>query len=86
MAYIPLDEDLKVKGKAAVDGVGGRLGKSGGAIIQQALLILIVGSTQLTIAPYLGFILLITVLAWMGSVFGLSKEFNRLTGSQEKSE
>lgn len=86
MAYIPLDEDLKIKGKAAVDGVGGRLGKSGGAIIQQAMLVLIVGSTQLTIAPYLGFILLITVLAWMGSVFGLSKEFNRLTGTKDKSE
>lgn len=84
MAYIPLDDELKVKGKAAVDGVGGRLGKSGGAIIQQIMLLSIVGSTQLTIAPYLGGILLIIVLAWTGSVFGLSKLFNSLNKQREE--
>lgn len=82
MAYIPLDDDLKIKGKAAVDGVGGRLGKSGGAIIQQVMLIFMAGATQLMIAPYLAIILLFTVLAWIGSVFGLSKEYNKLTSQQ----
>lgn len=84
MAYIPLEEDLKVKGKAAADGIGGRLGKSGGGIIQQVLLTFMVGSTQLMIAPYLAAILLVIVLAWMGAVVGLSKEFNKLTGQQNK--
>lgn len=32
-AYIPLDEDSKVRGKAAVDGVGSRLGKSFGSLL-----------------------------------------------------
>jgi AAA family ATP:ADP antiporter len=74
IAYIPLPDDLKTQGKAAVDGVGGRLGKSGGGIIQQVLLVSLLGSTQITIAPYIGVILLIVTGLWTLSVVGLRNE------------
>lgn len=75
MAYIPLDQELKVKGKAAVDIIGGRFGKSGGGLIQFALLTLTAG-TQLTIMPYLCGIVLIVTLTWMGAVKGLAGLYN----------
>ncbi len=44
MAYIPLDPELKVKGKAAVDVIGGRGGKSAGSYIQMGLLTVFSGA------------------------------------------
>lgn len=75
MSYIPLDDELKVKGKAAVDVVGERMGKAGGAVIQQILLIITAGS-QTDIAPYLALIVAVILVFWLFAVFGLSKRFN----------
>ncbi|MBP6950900.1 MAG: NTP/NDP exchange transporter [Alphaproteobacteria bacterium] len=72
MAYIPLEQELKVKGKAAVDVIGGRLGKSGGGMIQFILLTLTTGS-QLSIAPYLFGIIAFVSLSWICAVKSLSK-------------
>ncbi|XP_068634194.1 ADP,ATP carrier protein 2, chloroplastic-like [Aristolochia californica] len=76
MAYIPLDEDTKVKGKAAIDVVCNPLGKSGGALIQQ-FLILTFGSLSNS-TPYLGGILLVIVLAWLAAARSLDHQFTPL--------
>ncbi|XP_043691464.1 ADP,ATP carrier protein 1, chloroplastic-like [Telopea speciosissima] len=73
MAYIPLDEETKVKGKAAIDVVCNPLGKSGGALIQQ-FLILTFGSLSNS-TPYLGGILLVIVLAWLAAARSLDRQF-----------
>nr|CAB3477756.1 unnamed protein product [Digitaria exilis] len=84
MAYIPLDEDMKVKGKAAIDVVCSPLGKSGGALIQQ-FMILTFGSLANS-TPYLGGILLVIVLAWLGAANSLDKQFSSLAKEDLKKE
>jgi len=85
MSYIPLDQELKVKGKAAVDVIGGRLGKSGGAVVQQFLLVVISSTaTQITIAPYSCGIMIVVILAWMFSAGKLSNLYNKKVAEKER--
>lgn len=79
MAYIPLDPELKVKGKAAVDVIGGRGGKSGGSYIQMGLLTAFSGSALYQLAPIIAPIAIGIVILWIASVFGLSKRFVKMT-------
>lgn len=79
MAYIPLDQESKVKGKAAIDVVGARLGKSGGAFLYSMLLPLLggLGPAVTTIAAV---VMVVVILGWMASVRNLDKQYTELTG------
>lgn len=82
MAFIPLSHECKLKGKAAIDGVGSRLGKSGGSLIHQGLLMLF---TTLTMsAPYVAAILMGVILIWIFAVNVLGKLFNELVSTESK--
>jgi AAA family ATP:ADP antiporter len=81
LAFIPLSQESKLKGKAAIDGVGSRLGKSGGSIIHQGLLVFF-GTISLS-TPYVGVLLLGSIVIWMMAARSLGKKFNALTEHQE---
>jgi len=75
-AYVPLDEESKVRGKAAVDGVGSRLGKSLGSLIITFFLVPVFGSIHN--AEYFVFFLIIAVLIlWLIAVKKLSVLFDQ---------
>jgi len=84
-AYIPLDEESKVRGKAAVDGVGSRLGKSLGSLLLTTFLVPVMGSIDN--AQYLIFILIVVLLLiWLRAVNKLSVLFEERTKENEAAE
>jgi AAA family ATP:ADP antiporter len=76
IAFIPLDKEAKLKGKAAIDGVGSRLGKSGGSMIHQGLIL--VFSTVGSSIPYVAGIFLLVVLLWTLTTISLGKQFDEI--------
>ena len=75
---------FQVKGKAAIDVVCNPLGKSGGALIQQFL---IIGFGSLAAStPYLGGILLVIVVAWLAAARSLDKQFTPLVQKDLRSK
>jgi len=81
MAYIPLDEESKVKGKAAIDVLGSRIGKSGGSFIQQGL-VLVFGNI-INAAPVVMVIFYSVLLSWMAAANKLSGLFVAKTAMNE---
>lgn len=80
VAFIPLGDECKLKGKAAIDGIGSRFGKSGGAALQQGLFILFGGIAAS--APFIAFLLFAMIGVWVTAVQSLGRQFNALTHSE----
>jgi AAA family ATP:ADP antiporter len=81
LAFLPLDAESKLKGKAAIDGLGSGIGKSGSSLTYQGFIILI-GSVALS-TPYIAGILFVILLAWIFCVASLGKQFKRMTTGEQ---
>jgi len=73
MAFIPLDAEEKTQGKAAVDVVSSRLGKSGSSWLQVALLDILGHSSILSVSHFLLVIVALAVVAWVYALRVLRK-------------
>lgn len=83
IAFVPLSTESKRKGKAAIDGVGSRLGKSGGALIHQSLLVIF--SSVAASAHIVAAILIAVTCVWIYAVLDLGKRFQKISTDVEES-
>jgi len=81
LAFLALDSESRLRGKAAIDGLGSGVGKSGASLTYQAL-ILSLGSISLS-TPYIAGILVAVFAAWIYSVRFISKEFKTRSDAAE---
>lgn len=84
MAFIPLSHECKLNGKAAIDGVGSRLGKSGGSLIHQGLF-MIFGTLQGS-TPYVATIIMGVIILWTLATRSLGRQFRELTEQRREEE
>lgn len=82
IAFIPLSNESKLKGKAAIDGVGSRIGKSGGSAIHQGLIIIF--SSVASSIPYVAAIFLVIIAIWTFATISLGKQFDELVSHKAK--
>merc|ERR1711862_556504 len=83
MTYIPLDDESKVKGKAAIDVLGSRLGKSGGSLLLQGLVFLF--GNILDAAPVIALLFYSVLAVWCyaaNQLNGMFLEMSSNSGSR----
>ncbi len=78
MLYIPLDNELRTKGKAAVDVVSSKVGKSSSGLLQSMLFVLMPTATYTTISPLLMVVFAIVCITWIYAVRKIFHEYQKL--------
>ncbi|WP_425363679.1 Npt1/Npt2 family nucleotide transporter [Candidatus Tisiphia endosymbiont of Hybos culiciformis] len=78
MLYIPLDRELKTKGKAAVDVISSKVGKSSSGLIQSVIFTLVPTATFSSISPFLMGVFIVVCIAWIYSVRKIYFEYKKI--------
>ncbi|AFB21431.1 GTP/GDP exchange transporter Tlc5 [Rickettsia canadensis] len=78
MLYIPLDEELKTKGKAAVDVISAKVGKSSSGLVQSIIFTLVPTATFTSISPILMVVFTFVCLAWIYAVRKIYFEYQKI--------
>ena len=78
MSYVPLNEELKTRGKAAADMIGTKLGKSSSAFLQSMLFVIIPTATYQSVSSFLMIVFCIICIVWIWAVVELNKEYKNL--------
>jgi AAA family ATP:ADP antiporter len=76
MAYIPLDEEVKIKGKAAVDVVGARFGKTGGSLTFFLLQTFLPQLSLQELSPFIFAIFILALIIWLTALNKLQPLLN----------
>ncbi|MCP5492782.1 MAG: NTP/NDP exchange transporter [Chlamydiales bacterium] len=84
MAFIPLDSEAKIKGKAAIDVVGSRLGKAGSSWTQVLLIEFFGMGSVLGITHIILPVVVLIVAVWLVSLRSLNRSFTALTTQKEE--
>jgi ATP:ADP antiporter, AAA family len=71
MAFTPLSQETKRKGKAAIDGIGSRLGKSGASLALQSMILAFGGLLAST--PFITALMLMVIISWISATRSLGK-------------
>ena len=77
MSYVPLNEQLKTKGKAAADMIGVKIGKSTSAFLQSMIFVILPAATYSSISMSLMFVFVMICIVWIWAVFELNKEYKK---------
>ncbi len=78
MLYIPLDQELKTKGKAAVDVISPKIGKSASGLVQSVIFTILPMATYNSISSSLMIIFIVVCLLWIYSVRKIYFEYQKI--------